>query len=163
MSDLEVGRIGKPFGIRGEVYVHPDADLGDVIAPKVQLQTTSGETLTVRRAHWHGARFIVAFEGYTDRDQAERLRGQAVSVDRSLVELDEDTLWVADMVGTAVVDVNGQPVGTVAGVRDGTAHDWIVLHTTEGRDCLVPHVAQIIDVSQIPFVIDPPEGLLELE
>lgn len=163
MSDVEVGRIGKPFGIRGEVYVHPEPDLGDVISAEAILYTASGVELTVRRAHWHGERFIVSFEGYTDRNRAEELRGETLSVSRDQIDLDEDTLWVADMVGTKVVNPQGDHVGEVVGVRDGTAHDWIVVRTEDGREHLVPHVVQIIDVSSDPFVIDPPEGLLELE
>lgn len=163
MSDVAVGRIGKPFGIRGEVYVHPEPDLGDVICANAVVSTPYGSTLTVRRAHWHGERFIVAFEGYTDRNRAEELRGVTLFVGREHIELEDDAMWVQDMVGTQVVGTDGQPVGEVVGVRDGTAHDWIVLKTPDGRDHLIPHVAQIIDVSVAPFVLDPPEGLLDLE
>ena len=163
MNNVEVGRIGKPFGIRGEVYVHPEPDLGDVITTGAQLIVDDGIALTVRKSFWHGPRFIVAFEGYTDRNLAETLRGKTVFVAREEVSLDEDAMWVSDMVGTQVILPSGELVGEVNGVRDGTAHDWILLTTLDGKERLIPHVAAIIDVSQTPFVIDPPEGLLELE
>lgn len=162
MNDVEVGRIGKPFGIRGEVYVHPEVDLGEVICADAQLRSGAGQTLTVRRAHWHGERFIVHFEGVNTRNDAEALRGHVLFIDRDAIELDDDTMWVDDLIGTNVVDTEGVLVGEIIGVRDGTAHDWLILKTTDGRACLIPHVAAIIDVSSDPFVIDAPDGLLDL-
>lgn len=163
VDTVEVGRIGKPFGIRGEVYVHPDADLGAVITEGSYLNLADGREVCVRRAHWHGERFIVSFEGTSTRDEAEGLRGEGLFVARQQVQLHEGTYWVNDLINQLVVDIQGQPVGTIIGVKDGTAHDWLVLEQPDGRHSLIPHVAAIIDVDRVPFVIDPPEGLLDLE
>lgn len=149
---LEVGRIAKPHGVRGEVVVELLTDRHERVEPGSVLTTTSGE-LVVITSRPHGSRWLVTFEGMTDRSHAEALHGAtlwAEPID------DPDALWVHDVVGLEVVSVDGTAHGRVTAVQDNPAHDLLVL---EGG-ALVP-VVFIVSNEPDRLVIDPPAGLFD--
>lgn len=157
MTLLEVGRITKPHGVRGDVLVQLTTDVTDRLAPGSQLSTDRG-TLTVRRASPHQDRWIVTFEEIPGRDEAERWRGTVLRAEPMPgAELDEGTYWVHELVGAEVVLVDGTAVGRVDAVEANPASDLLVLDGGQ----LVP-VAFVVEQEGGRVVIDPPEGLLDL-
>ena len=150
---LEVGRITRPHGVRGEVLVALSSDRSERLDPGSVLVTDRG-LLTVVTARRHQERWIVRFGGIEDRDQAATWRGtvlQAEPVD------DEGGLWVHELVGATVVLTDGTPVGDVTEVQSNPASDLLVLDS----GALVP-VVFITDQAPDRVTIDPPEGLLDL-
>lgn len=162
-----VGRIGKPFGVNGDVYVFADPDLGDPF----DVGTTYGvqgngedggkRRMTVVRSRQHGDRLVVGFEGSQDREGSQALRGLVLCRPRDQVRLDPDTIWVSELLGQSVVDPDGALVGTVGAIRDGYAHDYVVLQLTEGGQAIVPMVSELLDWTVDPLVLQPVEGLLD--
>ena len=71
--------------------------------------------------------------------------------------LDDDELWVHEVVGAEVVDRAGAPVGRVTAVEANPAHDLLVLD----GGVLVPMVF-VVEQRDGVLVIDPPDGLLDL-
>ena len=71
---LEIGRIGRPHGLRGEVMVTLVSNRPERLALGSILHTDSGP-LEVTSARAHGNRHIVAFARVESREQAESLRG----------------------------------------------------------------------------------------
>ncbi len=150
---LEVGRVSKPHGLRGEVVVKLVSDRVERLDPGAVLASDRGD-LVVRAARPHQDRWIVAFEGRSTREHADELRGlvlRAEAVD------DPDELWVHDMVGAAVVTVAGDTVGRCTGVIANPAADLIELDD----GALVP-VVFVVDHSAAQITIDPPDGLFDL-
>lgn len=150
---LEVGRITKPHGLRGEVVVSLITDRHDRLDRRAVLATDRGE-LTVLSAKRHQDRWIVAFAGCTTREHADELRGlvlRAEAVD------DPGELWVHDMVGASVVTVDGDAVGQCVGVIANPAADLIELDS----GALVP-VVFVVDHTASELTIDPPAGLFDL-
>ena len=150
---LEVGRITKPHGLRGEVVVLLLSDRGGRLDPGARLSSTRGD-LVVRSARPHQDRWIVTFEGHTSREDADRLRGlvlKAEPVD------DPDEMWVHQLVGATVVTTAGDAVGRCTSVIANPAADLIELDTGG----LVP-VVFVVDHSSDRVVIDPPDGLFDL-
>lgn len=150
---LEVGRITKPHGLRGEVLVKLVTDRVDRLDPGTVLASDRGD-LVVRTARPHQDRHIVVFEGRSTREDADALRGvvlRAAAVD------DPDELWVHDMVGATVVAVGGDTVGRCVGVIANPAADLIELDD----GALVP-VVFVVDHSAGLITIDPPDGLFEI-
>jgi 16S rRNA processing protein RimM len=155
---LEVGRITKAHGVRGDLLVALTSERTSRLDPGSQLETDRGPLVVVRAAP-HQDRWIVHFEGIDDRDGAERWRGvvlQAEAVDEDDAD-DADALWVHQLVGAAVVLGDGTEVGRVVEVEANPASDLLVL---EGGT-LVP-VAFVTEHGPGRVVIDPPDGLLEL-
>jgi 16S rRNA processing protein RimM len=150
---LEVGRIGRAHGLRGEVVVSLTTDRLERVAPGAVLVTDAGE-LEVRVSRPHQGRWIVAFAGQDNREDADRLKGlilRAEAVD------DPAELWVHDLVGAEVVTVAGETVGRCTGVVANPAADLLELDS----GALVP-VVFVVDHTPDRVTIDPPDGLFDL-
>ena len=162
---LEVGRIVKAHGIRGEVIVEAVSNRPERFAPGAVLYAGERE-FSVRRATVHGGpdpagrmsrdRWIVSFEGIVDRNEAERLRGTVLTGEP--LDRDDDTgeLWVHELVGSELLDPAGRLLGRVAAVEANPASDLLVLE--DGH--LVPMVF-IVEAAAGRVVVDPPAGLLD--
>jgi 16S rRNA processing protein RimM len=110
--------------------------------------------------------YIALLDGVTDRDLAEQLQGLGVYVDRSqLPQLDEDEYYVSDTVGYKVQLPDGTLVGTVRSTLETAGNSLMVISRPAGAEALVPMVPQIVQSvspEERTVVIDPPEGLLDL-
>lgn len=162
---LEVGRIVKAHGIRGEVVVEAVSNRPERFAPGAVLYA-GDRTFAVGRASLQGGpdpagritrdRWIVSFEGIDTRNEAERLRGTVLSGDPLDQEDTADELWVHELVGSELFDPAGQPLGRVAAVEANPASDLLVLESGQ----LVPMVF-VVEAGAGRVVVDPPAGLLD--
>lgn len=150
---LEVGRIGRPHGLRGDVVVSLTTDRHERLAPGARLVTDAGD-LEVQAARAHGDRWLVSFVGHVTREAAEALRGRVL---RAEAIDDPGELWVHDLVGAEVVTAAGEVVGRCAGVVANPASDLMELES----GALVP-VAFVVDHRPGRVTIDPPEGLFDI-
>lgn len=150
---LEVGRIDRAHGLKGEVVVSLTTNRLERLEPGATLW--AGPTaLTVAASKPNAHRFIVRLEGITSREQADALRGQALSADP--IE-DPDELWVHELLGVEVVDVDGASIGTVASVLDNPASDLLVLES----GTLIP-ANFVVGFDGDRLTVELPEGLLDL-
>jgi len=162
---LEVGRIVKAHGIRGEVVVEAVSNRPERFIPGAVLY--AGErAMPVRRASPQGGpdpagrmsrpRWIVSFDGVDDRTTAERLRDAVLTGDPLDHDDDPGELWVHELVGAELVDPAGQVLGRVAAVEANPASDLLVLESGH----LVPMVF-VVEAGAGRVVVDPPAGLLD--
>lgn len=161
-SRVEIGGVARPHGIRGEV----------VIVTHDPNSTTLGEVATIYVGHDQrsvaAARFthrgwLVLLEGIATRNDAERLQGLPVSVDRSALALAPDDILLADLIGCDVHTSDGSPWGVVASVDSGDHQDMLVIHG-DGFERLLPLVDAYvlsIDLERGVITVDPPDGLPE--
>jgi len=149
--------------VRGEVTVRTSPESEPRFVPGARLATSAGRDLVVVRSRRHHGRLIVAFEGCTDRDAAEQLRGSELRVPAAeRRELEDDEYWPEELVGIVVVDRHGNRLGWVDSVVLGEVQDRLVVATSDGRLVEVPFVDEIVadlHPSGGFAVIDPPEGL----
>lgn len=151
MTTLQIGRIGRAHGIRGELYVILTTERTERLDPGERLETDRG-SLEVVSSRPHGRGWLVRFAGVEDRADAESLAGTLLHA-----ESDDDVegLWVHQLVGLQIVDTNGDAHGRIVAIQANPAHDLLVLDD----DTLVPAVF-ITSVDE-RVVVDPPEGLFE--
>ncbi len=82
---------------------------------------------------------IVRAAGITDRDAAEALRGHRLYVPRTrLPEPEADAFYWEDLVGLAVQDVAGRPLGRVIAVHDFGAGEVLEYQGEAGPSGMVP-------------------------
>jgi 16S rRNA processing protein RimM len=178
-TEVVVGRIGKPHGVRGELTVELRTDEPDrrfSAGSVLRTRTPQGgaphgphrpETLTVRATRWHQSRLLVIFEEVTDRNAAEAVRGLVLAVEVDLAEMPEDPEEFYDhqLMGLAVVTADGRAVGELAGVVHGSAQDLLSVRAADdGREILVPFVRELvpeIDLEGGRVVVTDIPGLLE--
>jgi 16S rRNA processing protein RimM len=156
---LVVGRVGRAHGLRGEVAVTFSSNRPERAAPGAVLFAGDRE-LVVEAARPHQGRMLVHFEGVDDRTAAERWLGAeltAAPLPAAGVELDDDELWVHEVVGAEVVGRDGALLGRVVAVEANPAHDLLVLD----GGALVPMVF-VVEQRDGRLVIDPPDGLFDL-
>ncbi len=152
---LEVGRIVKPHGLRGEVIVSLSTNREERVATGMVLFAADGRHFEVARSSSHKGRFIVRLEGVHTVEAAEALRDTVLLAPP--LE-DPDALWIHELIGSAVVDAAGTSLGTVVSVQANPASDLLVL---EGG-ALIPLRFVVGNEPGVRVTVDIPEGLLEL-
>jgi 16S rRNA processing protein RimM len=151
---LEVGRIVKAHGLRGQVLVDLSSDRVERLAAGTTLLSDRGPLVVVAAAVHQKTRFIVTFDRITTREEAEHWRGVVLSAPR--IE-DDSVIWIDQLFGAEVFDASGVRRGVVVDVEANPASDLMVLDT----GALVP-LTFVVEVEANQRVdIDPPEGLFE--
>lgn len=157
MSELlEVGRVLRAHGLRGDVVVDLTTTRTERLAVDAVLQTagTAAGTVEVERSSPHSGHWIVHFRGHDTREAAEALRGAVLSAEA--ID-DPDELWVHRLVGAEVVDQHGVARGRCREVHAGTVSDLLVLDS----GALVP-VAFVRRQDGDRILVDAPDGLFDL-
>ncbi len=168
---LEIGRIEKSHGLKGEVVVSLTTNMVDHrTAPGAVLQTDDGH-LTIVRSRPHGGRWLFVFDGIDDRNSADALRGTTLLAEPlssdgadpgppspSASHGDEVVAYVHELIGLHVIDQHGVDHGPVTAVIDNPASDLLELR--DGR--LVPLTFyRGHDGSDRTVRVDVPVGLLD--
>ena len=156
---LEVGRVDKPHGVRGEVVISLTTDRTERVAPGSVLHA-GGRALVVAASKPHQHRWIVRFEGVDTREDADALHGAVLRAE-PLTRDATDVLWVHELIGSTVVDASdGRELGVVEAVEANPASDLLVL---AGGGGLIP-VRFVVthDAVQRRVIVEVPEGLLDL-
>lgn len=164
-----VGRIVRPHGLRGDVVVHPETDFIEArFQPGASFWTRSAagdEQLTIRTARVQGGRPVVGFERVSSVEQAEALVGRELRVpEETLQPLGEGMYYLHQLEGCRVVTRGGEEIGLVRKVEGGIGGSRLVVDGERG-EILIPLASEIcvdIDVAAKRVVIEPPEGLLDL-
>jgi 16S rRNA processing protein RimM len=165
-----VGRIARPHGIRGQVIVNPETDFpGERFRPGAELfveRSGRPEPITITTVRFQQERPVIGLRGVEDMNAAAILAGAElrVPIDR-LAILPPDTFYRHDLIGCAVETMAGALVGHVDAVEGTLGGSRLVVTAERGGEVLVPLAAEIctvIDPAGKRIVIDPPEGLLEL-
>ncbi len=150
---LEVGRITKPHGLKGEVIVELVTNRSERAAVGTTLHTPRGP-LVIARSSPHRGRWIVAFEGCCERGDAEGLRGTVLFAEPTS---GGDELWVHELIGSTVTDAAGTERGTVVAVVANPASDLLELDTGQ----LVP--LRFVTGNELGRVrVDVPAGLFDV-
>jgi 16S rRNA processing protein RimM len=156
VNRLEVGRVAKAHGLRGEVAVVPISNQPTRFEPGARLW--AGErSLVVVGSRPHQGGYLVQFAGIDDRNGAEALRGVVLAADAPPGPPPEGELWVHELIGAEVRDRAGAPLGRVVAVEANPAHDLLVLD----RGTLVPMVF-VVETTDRVVTVELPDGLLDL-
>ncbi len=179
---LEVGRITRPHGLAGEVVVALVTNRTERLAPGAELTCypaaapptpgppdashphrnadasgspteASVRKLEVRSSRPFQGRYLVEFEGVHSREAADGLRGALLVA--AAVE-DPEALFVHELVGSEVVEVDGTQHGIVVAVQANPASDLLVME--DGN--LVP-LRFVVGREDRRLVVDVPAGLFE--
>jgi len=164
-----VGRIARAHGLRGQVILNAETDFPEErFQPDAELFIERGghvEALRIATVRFHRDRPVIGFRGVGTMNDAMALSGQELRVpaDR-LTALPANVFYRHDLVGCRVVTTAGAEVGVVTGVEGTMGGSRLVVAGAAG-EVLVPFAAEIcpeIDPPGKRIVIDPPEGLVEL-
>jgi 16S rRNA processing protein RimM len=149
---LEVGAIGRPHGLHGEVYVDLLTDRNERLAPGARLWAGVG-WLTVVRSKPQGQRFLVVFDGVDSREGAGALARTTLYAE----PIDDPAaLWVHELVGVEVATPDGVRHGRCVSIVANPASDLIELD----GGTLIPTVF-VTGLADGVVTVDVPDGLLD--
>src|SRR5262245_25546072 len=164
-----VGQIARTHGIRGQVIVNVETDFPEErFRPGAELfidRDGAPEPVVLTSVRFQRLRPVIGIAGVGSIAEAEALAGRElrVPIDR-LAPLPTGTYYRHDLVGCHVETRGGRPVGVVRGVEGSLGGSRLVVESA-GGDVLIPLASAIcIEIEPVlkRIVIEPPEGLLEL-
>ncbi len=144
---IAVGRVGRSHGVRGAFVVEDASESPERFAVGARVYVER-EPATVVEAKRAGGRPVVKL----DRDAR---RGTTLEIPRAeLPEPAEDSFYVFQLVGLAVEEEDGRPLGRVEEVDPGIANDVLRLDTGIALP-LVEECVRSVDLEARRIVIAP--------
>ena len=164
-----VGIVARTHGLKGEVAIDPRTDFADErFAPGAELLVEREgrlETLRVATERMHQGRPLVSFDGRASIEAVEPLRGASLWIrEGTRRALEAGRFYHSELEGCRVETTRGAIVGVVARVEATGGAPLLVIEGSAG-EVLVPLAEAIcreIEPAARRIVIDPPDGLLEL-
>ncbi len=141
-TQLIVGEVLKPQGIRGELKIRPFTDSAEDFRAfrRVFLDGEEYKVLSVRIGD--GAVFL-GLRGVPDRNAAELLRGKQVVVPRAdAPQPEEGRYYIVDLLGSRVVTDGGEEIGTLVDVRQAATDVYTV--ERNGKEILFPAAKGVV-------------------
>lgn len=156
-----VGRIGAPHGVDGAVRVHSSTQPPENIEHYRPWLLGDGERfreVSVERLEAYRGGYLARLGGIGDREQAQALKGALIAVPRSALpplEPGREYYW-RDLIGLAVRQVDGTPLGRVTNLLETGAHDVLIVDDGSGER-LIPFAEAFV------VAVDLPEGCIVVD
>lgn len=165
---VTIGKIGRPFGVRGEVKVRSLSDVPGRFdhLEKVSVVVSDGRAIdaTVTHVRAAGSAFIMGLEGITSPEQAGAFRGGLIQVPRtSPPASQEHTYYECDLIGMTVESETGDEIGIIESIWDVPGNHVLVVRKGT-QEVLIPAAKDLItnvDVARRQMTVRAIEGLIE--
>ncbi len=145
---LECGKIINTHGVRGACKIESWCDSPEVLCEIKTLYYKKKDeyiALEITKASVHKGCALVYFYGIDSIEAAQLLKNRVVYADRDDIPLDEDRVFIADIIGLPVYDErDGKKLGVLTELIESPASDLFSVNTEDGRDVLVPAVDEFI-------------------
>ena len=163
---LIIGRVLKPWGVRGEVKIEILTEFPERFASLRQVFVGDDAKLfSVDHARLLGGgkAALLKFKGIDSPEDADELRDQLVQVAlEDAVKLPKGKLYLYQLIGLRVVTTEGDALGEITDVLDTGANDVYVVHDG-AREILIPAIEDVvkqIDLERREVKIKMMEGLV---
>lgn len=173
MKRIPLGVVARPFGIKGELKLKPynprttwfDRAEGVWLSPGPDQEPAY---FKIHRTRRHKQFILLELEGISDRNRAEALRGfEAVVAEDELEPLEEGEFYWWQLIGLAVEDGEGRPLGEVIRLEETApelgGNDNLVVWGEEG-ELMIPAVEPVVkqvDLAAGKIIVDPAARLLK--
>ena len=154
-SRVILAAVAGAHGVGGEVRLKLFSESLDSL--KRHKRLFAGErALTVAGIRPGGGGAIARFAGIQDRNGAEALRGQLLSIPREeLPPLEAGEYYHADLIGLPCESAAGASLGTVVAVENFGAGDLLEIERPDGKRALIPFRDGVADLAGGRIVADP--------
>lgn len=166
-SELEfitIGKILAPWGVKGKLKVEVITDFPERFDTSSKVYINK-QPLTIDSTEWHKRKVIIKLNTIDSLEDAEKLRGQVVEIDRSqLHQLPEGHYYHFQLIGLEVKTTQGELLGNITEILSTASNDNYVVKGAKG-EILIPAVEDVvksIDLKKGCLVIEPIKGLLSL-
>ena len=147
MGLIEIGRLGRPHGVKGEQRLEPCTftalELHALKTFTWQGRDGASRTLTLATARAAHDRMLVRFTAAVDRDSAAALtNGRLLVEEERLPEPGPGHAYQHQLIGLEVVTEAGRTVGTVAEIWPSPAHPVLVVRGA--GEVLIPSIPEFV-------------------
>lgn len=172
VENIFLGRIAKPFGIKGELKLRPSDDFWEEVLASKELflrfsERAEGEHLRVEVADFRrqGEFFILKMVGVEDRTRAEELCGSDlfIPLEKLDIEFPGEALPF-QIIGCRVETEEGEKLGEVTDLVFTPAHDVYEVTGPFGTGLIpaVPEFIRKVDIEEGLIVVRLIPGLFDL-
>jgi len=162
---LIIGRVLKPFGVRGELKVEILTDFPERFA---SLRTVylgdDAKSFSVEQARLHSDAALIKLAGIDTPEDAATLREQWVRVAvEDAVALPAGRVYLYQLIGLRVKTTAGQSLGEITEVLDTRANGVYIVHdgTREILLPAIPDVVKEINLERGEMIVALIDGLVE--
>lgn len=147
---VTLGILGKPFGLKGEIYFYPFNPKTESLSPNlsVTLKNPKNPTLIkkIEKIRWNNDAALIKFADINSKEDAALLTHAELCIERSqLPPLEANEFYLNDLLGFDVLEVEGtQSIGQVTGFTFNHANQSI-MHIKLSKN-------QTLDILVVPFV-----------
>lgn len=162
-SMMELGYVNNVRGLRGEIKVIHYCDFKEFFEELDSVIIKNTE-YTIEAIKYYKDQVVLKLCGVDTVEAAEALKNQTVYANKSdLPPLEEGVFYIADIIGIKAYLSDGTYVGEVTDVIQNGPTDIFELKSDEGKQLLIPRVAEFIpyiSIEEKKMTITPIEGLL---
>ena len=165
---LDTGKIVGTHGIKGEVRIEPWCDSPQFLSEFKKLYLDAdGETFIEVKSRPHKNITLAKIKGVETVEQAEKLRGKIVYINRDDIILEEGVNFVQDLIGLEVRDAENSTVyGKITDVLRTGANDVYEITDSNNKKYLAPVIDEVIIERNIDngyVLIRPMKGIFDDE
>jgi 16S rRNA processing protein RimM len=159
---IVIGRVQKPFGVRGEIRIQAYTETFEAFKKSEWLEIKEIR-MTIKQIRIQKGSVFVLFEGIDAPEEAAKLSGQLVhTLAQNLPPKEEDEYYWYELIGMDVFTNSGQYLGRVNEIIPTGANDVIVV-TGDYGEILLPFIDQVVletDLAGKRMLVDPMEGMI---
>lgn len=164
---LEIGKVVSTHGLRGELRVDPWCDSPQFLCQFKTLYLKKGETKLSVSSRPHKTIAIVKAKGIDTIEEAEKLRGRVLYINRSDARLAPGEYFIQDLMGLDVIDIDtSKSYGKITDVLKTGANDVYQVTDEKKTDYLIPVIDDVvkeIDINGGKVLIKPLKGIFDDE
>ena len=128
MEKIEIARVLKPQGLKGEVKVKAYSGENSILKEGLTVLLKNGTELFVTKKRMQKGFYYLTFKGLDAIEKVESLRNEGLFVLKNqLDELDKDEYYIADLIGAYVYSKAGEFLGEIKEIENYGAADIYTL------------------------------------
>ena len=165
------GLITKTHGLLGEICLTTfSRDFTNLqFIKNIYIKKSSGNNFYKYKINSYfisGKYAVLSLTNLNSIETAKGLKNETVYINPDeLSKLDEDEYYLFELIGKSVYRLDGTLIGEVDNLLDRCQQSLLVVRDINGNEILIPLVNEIvreIDIKNKRIIIDPPDGLLEI-
>ena len=165
-TQIHAGTIIGAVGIKGYVRVKPFfSDIKNISNIEIFTNEKNIKSYEMHFIRSHNKNIVVKFNNINDRNQAERLIGAKLFINKdNLTPLKEGEYYLSDLIGFSVKTKNKNNLGKVKSIKNFGAGDLLELINTNKKTFYIPQNKDNvvnIDIQRKEIIVNPILGLFD--
>lgn len=167
---LEIGQIVNTHGLKGFVKVVPytdDIERFDELKKIIIVYNKKDIEVDIEKVKYFKNMVILKLKGIDHINDAEKYKNCLLKIKREdAKKLDENTYFIADLIGITVFDENNTKIGTLVEVFPTGSNDVYVVKDEKGKQILLPAISSVIkkvDIAGEKMIVDINGGIVPNE